>query len=98
MRILKKIPIIDLELVGLKGLEYILTVKFKSGTERTVKIGVVTPTESGYYVQDTAGGDVMIISKSSVDALLGLLNDPPYLETPTPSPAPSQTDSATSTP
>jgi len=53
--------------------------------ERNVKIGVITPTESGYYVQNT-DDETVIVSKSSVDALLGLLNNPPYLETPTPSP------------
>jgi Domain of unknown function (DUF4340) len=88
MRILEKIPKIDPALVGLKEPEYILTVKFNQDTERTVKIGVVTPTESGYYVQDSSGGDVLIISKSSVDALLGLLTAPPYLDIPTPSPSP----------
>ena len=86
MRILEKIPQIDLDLVGLKDPAYVLTIKFKNGTERTVHIGVVTPTESGYYVQDATGGDVLIISKSSVDALLGLLTTPPYKETPTPNP------------
>jgi hypothetical protein len=97
MRVLEKITKIDPGLVGLKEPEYILTVKFDNGTERTADIGVVTPTESGYYVQDSAGGDVLIISKSSVDALLNLLATPPYLETPTPSPAPSETGSATAT-
>ncbi len=95
MRILEKIVKIDPDLVGLREPVYILTVKFSNGTERSAHIGVVTPSESGYYVQDSSGGDVLIISKSSVDALLGLLNTPPYLETPTPSPVPSKTDSAT---
>jgi hypothetical protein len=96
MRILDKTPKIDLALVGLKDPEYILTVKFKNGTERTVKIGVVTPTESGYYAQESSGGDVLILSKSSVDALLGLLAAPPYLEPLTPSPAPLETGTAIS--
>jgi hypothetical protein len=94
MRILEKIPKIDPALVGLKDPEYILTAKFKDGTERTAHIGVVTPTESGYYVQDSSGGDVLIISKSSVDALLGLLTAPPYLASPTPSPVPIETGTA----
>ena len=94
MRILEKIPEIDLAVVGLREPDYILNVKLNQGTERTVKIGVVTPTESGYYVQDSSGGDVLIISKSSVDALLGLLTSPPYLETPTPSPPPYETGTA----
>jgi hypothetical protein len=97
MRILEKIDKIDPDLIGLKEPAYILTVKFSNGTERSAHIGVVTPSESGYYVQDSSGGNVLIISKSSVDALLGLLNAPPYLESPTPSPIPSETDSATAT-
>lgn len=91
IRILEQIPEIDPGVVGLTEPEYTLTVRFSSGTERTVRVGVVTPTESGYYVQDAAGGDVWIVSKSSVDALLRLLASPPYLETPTPGLAPSET-------
>ena len=97
MRILEKIAKIDPDLVGLREPAYILTVKFSNGTERSAHIGVVTPSESGYYVQDSSGGEVFVISKSSVDALLGLLNAPPYLETLTPSPVPSKTNSATAT-
>jgi hypothetical protein len=87
MQILDTIPDVDPEIVGLTDPEYTLTIKFTSGVERNVEIGVITPTESGYYVRDT-NGDTVIISRSSVDALLGLLNNPPYLETPTPSPIP----------
>lgn len=85
MQILDRLPDIDPEIVGLTDPEYILVIKFTSGVERNVKIGVITPTESGYYVQNT-DGETVIVSKSSVDALLGLLNNPPYLETSTPSP------------
>lgn len=87
MQILDTIPDIDLDIVGLTDPEYTLTIKFTSGVERMVEIGVVTPTESGYYARST-NDDVVIISKSSIDALLELLNNPPYLETPTPSPVP----------
>jgi hypothetical protein len=97
MRILDKITKISPDLVGLKEPDYVLTVKFSNGTERSAHIGVVTPSGSGYYTQDTSGGDVLIISKSSVDALLGLLTTPPYLETPTPSLVPSGAESATAT-
>ncbi|HZJ21774.1 MAG TPA: hypothetical protein VFD54_00610 [Anaerolineales bacterium] len=85
MQILDRLPDIDPEIVGLTDPEYNILVRFTSGVERNVKIGVITPTESGYYVQNT-DGETVIVSKSSVDALLGLLNNPPYLETPTPSP------------
>jgi hypothetical protein len=97
MRILEKIVEIAPDLVGLREPAYVLTVKFSNGTERSAQIGVITPSETGYYVQDVSGGNMVIISKSSVDALLGLLNAPPYLETPTPSPVPSKTGSATAT-
>src|SRR5215217_2881902 len=81
MRVLDTVPQVDAEIMGLEKPEYLLNVKFNGNVERTVNIGVVTPSESGYYVQDAAGGDVLIVSKSSVDALLMLLTNPPYLET-----------------
>jgi hypothetical protein len=83
----------DLELVGLKVPAYTITIGFTgsltSSKERTINIGVVTPSDNGYYVQDASNKEVMIVSKSAVDALLGLLTTPPYLETPTPSPLPA---------
>ena len=94
MSILDTVPEIDPKIVGLETPEYVLTVKFTNGVERTVDIGVITPTESGYYVRD-AEGKVIIISRSAIDSLLGLLDNPPYLETLTPSPIPP---TATSTP
>jgi hypothetical protein len=87
MSILDTVPEIDPKIVGLETPEYVLTVKFINGVERTVDIGVITPTESGYYVRD-ADGKVIIVSRSAIDALLGLLNNPPYLETLTPGPIP----------
>jgi hypothetical protein len=94
MSILDTVPEIDPKIVGLETPEYVLTVKFIKGVERTVDIGVITPTESGYYVRD-AEGKVIIISRSAIDSLLGLLDNPPYLETLTPSPI---LPTATSTP
>jgi hypothetical protein len=94
MSILDTVPEIDPKIVGLETPEYVLTVNFTNGVERTVDIGVITPTESGYYVRD-AEGKVIIISRSAIDSLLGLLDNPPYLETLTPSPIPS---TVTSTP
>jgi hypothetical protein len=87
MQILDTIPDIDPDIIGLTDPEYTLTIKFTNGVERMVEIGVITPTESGYYVR-AVNGDIVIISRSSVDALLGLLTNPPFLETPTPSPIP----------
>ena len=89
MRVLDTIPDIDAEVVGLKDPVYTITIEFTDGKERTINIGVVTPSENGYYVQDVSKKEVVIVSKSAVDALLGLLTSPPYLETPTPSPIPA---------
>lgn len=98
MRILEKVPDLDPKVAGVDDPEYLLTVKFGDKLERTVKIGIVTPSESGYYVQDAAGGDIVIVSKNSVDAILTLLTTPPYLETPTPSPVATETPLLTPTP
>jgi len=96
MRILDSLPDIDLEVVGLKSPEYTLIVKFEN-VERKASIGVITPTESGYYVLGP-DGDVVIVTASSVDALLNLLTFPPYLETPTPSSIPAAETPLPSTP
>jgi hypothetical protein len=83
MSILDMVPDLDPGIVGLEDPEYLLTVSFTGGGERTVAVGVITPTESGYYVRD--GDKILIASRSAIDSLLGLLTNPPYLETPTPS-------------
>jgi hypothetical protein len=93
LRVESTIADIPLDAIGLEEPEYTLTVTFKDGLERTAEIGVITPTESGYYVLSPAG-DVVIISKFSLDSVLGLLSNPPYLETPTPSPIPTETSTA----
>lgn len=101
MRVLESIPAIDLDLVGLNDPDYTLNIRFDSGQERTVKVGVITPSESGYYVQEASGGNVLIVSRSSLDSLIGMLMNPPYLETPIPSPIPTEAGieaTATATP
>lgn len=97
MRILDTVPDVDSKIVGLEDPEYVLTIKFSSGGERTVEVGVITPTESGYYVRD-AEGEVVIVSRDAIEPLIGLLDNPPYLETPTPDPAASTPPVETATP
>jgi len=89
MRVLDTLPDIDLDVIGLKDPNYVLTVRFEE-VERNVSIGVITPTGNGYYALN-ADGNVVIVSASSVDSLLNLFNNPPYLETPTPSPTATET-------
>lgn len=94
LRILDRVPDLAPEIVGLENPEYVLTMKFTSGVEQSVDVGVITPTESGYYVREAAG-EIVVVSRSAIDSLLDLLQNPPYLETPTPSPLPA---TETSTP
>jgi hypothetical protein len=82
MRILETVPDVDPSIIGLENPEYILTIKLTGGGERKVDIGVITPTESGYYVRDE--NTIVIVSRSAVDSLLGLLSNPPYAATLTP--------------
>ncbi|HEX6269803.1 MAG TPA: DUF4340 domain-containing protein [Anaerolineales bacterium] len=89
LRVVDTVPDVDAEIVGLATPEYTLTIQFTSDMERKAEIGVITPTESGYYVR-RADGAIVIVSKSSVDSLLALLTNPPYLETPVPGPIPTE--------
>jgi hypothetical protein len=93
IRITDFLPDLDPQVVGLDNPDYTLIVEFSSGVERIADIGVLTPTESGYYV--SRNGEIAIVGRSGIDALLGLLTNPPYVETPTPSPVPP---TATNTP
>lgn len=90
MRVLDSVPGVDPKIVGLEVPEYVLTIKFTSGAEQAINIGNVTPAQDGYYVRDVAG-KIVIVSKDAIDALLGLLNNPPYAETPTPIPGTPET-------
>ena len=88
-----RLPNISPKEVGLDAPDYKLIVKFTSNVERIAEIGVVTPTGNGYYAR--SGDEIVIVSKSAIDALIGLLTNPPYAETLTPSPIPA---TATETP
>jgi hypothetical protein len=72
---------------GLDPPSYIMTVELTGGTVKTVRIGDITPTESGYYTSvEEDNGDVLIVSKTGLDALLTLVTSPPFAPTQTPSP------------
>jgi uncharacterized protein DUF4340 len=95
MQILDTVPDVDPAIVGLDDPEYVLTVTFTGGGERTVDVGVITPTESGYYVRDAAD-KIVIVSRSAIDALLGLLTNPPYAATSTPASVTSEASTPSS--
>jgi hypothetical protein len=85
MRILERVPNLPADAVGLDAPAYTFTFQFPNG-QRTVEVGALTPTESGYYVRSD-DGSLLIVSRSAVDALLGLLTTPPYAPTATPTAA-----------
>jgi hypothetical protein len=82
IRISDRLPNISPKDVGLDVPAYTLSVKFTNDVERIAEIGVITPTESGYYVR--MDGKIVIVSRSAIDALIGLLENPPYAVTETP--------------
>lgn len=71
-----------LQAIGLDNPQYTLTVTDNSG-EQVFRVGAVTLTGSGYYVLDSTG-NVSIVSKFGLDALLTLLAAPPFGQTPIP--------------
>jgi hypothetical protein len=61
---------------------YKIQLTLADGTQKTISIGVSTPTGSGYYVQ-SEDGSIVILNKSAVDGILDIFNKPPILPTPT---------------
>jgi len=60
--------------------------------ERIIDIGVPTPTGSGYYAS-RGDNEVVILSGSGLDPLIGFATNPPYLETETLLPSTPEADS-----
>ena len=76
-------PEVDPDIVGLNPPAYTLTVELDGGTEKTIRIGDITPTSIGYYATINNSEKVVIIGKTGLDSLLILLESPPYESTPT---------------
>jgi len=83
IRVLDHVPDLPKEAVGLDDPEFTLTIQFTSDIERIVEIGVLTPTERGYYVS-RGDGDILIVGNTPLDALIVLLTNPPYMVTEVP--------------
>lgn len=67
---------------GLDSPPYTIELTFTSGLKHIIQVGSLTPTSSGYYVRYDSG-NIYVISKSGIDALLNLLTAPPYVATET---------------
>ena len=67
---------------GLDFPAYIIELTFISDIKHVIRVGTLTPSNSGYYVRyDT--GNLYVVSQSGIDALLNLLNSPPFTSTET---------------
>jgi hypothetical protein len=87
-------PGTDLEPFGLSPAQYRMTLLMVDGTAHSMDVGAVDPTGSVYYVQVPGDGRVLMVSRFSLEDLLGLLETPPYplaTETPAIAPAASET-------
>ena len=82
VRVLSTVQL-GLDVVGLDKPAYSLTITFPAAKVHKLVIGSVTPIQDGYYAQ-LDGGQIMIVDKGAIDALLGMLTSPPYLATLTP--------------
>ncbi len=65
------------EATGLNVPAYTVTLFLKDGNRSIIKIGTVTVTGSGYYVQ--VGDKAFVVDKFTVDGLLDLLQNTPYI-------------------
>jgi hypothetical protein len=85
-----------LDVIGLNPPAYTISLEFSSNRQQVLKVGALTPTGSGYYVQ--LEDKIYVISQSSIVAVLELLKNPPYAATPTPVPVMVATATITETP
>lgn len=69
--------------IGLANPLYTMELGFVSSANHKIEIGNMTPTGSGYYVRYD-GGRIYVIEQSGIDALLKLLEAPPFPATATP--------------
>jgi hypothetical protein len=89
---------IGLDVVGLDKAAYTMWITFNGGKAHILKVGSVTPIEDGYYTS-LDGGPVRVVDKQGLDALIPLLEQPPYAATLTPAVPPTEAPPAeTATP
>jgi hypothetical protein len=76
---------LNLDAAGLKTAAYTIELTFSSGQKHIIRVGTITPTNNGYYV-DLDSSNLYIVSQAGIDALLNLLTAPPFPATETPAP------------
>lgn len=76
---------------------YSITIKKSDGTQSVVDVGSATAIGSGYYVR-VDGNQIVIVDKTVMDTVLGMLATPPLVATSTPETTPSGNNEPTATP
>ncbi len=74
---------VSLDLFGLATPAYTITLSLVTGEQYVVRVGVSTPTGSGYYVQ-LNGGFPQVVAKYGLDPILTVFDKLPLPVTPTP--------------
>ncbi len=73
---------------GLDQPSHTVSVLYADGSELRFRLGQATVIGSGYYAQ-LADGSIVILDSAGIEELLRLMQNPPYLFTPTPEITPS---------
>ena len=89
-------PSTDMTIYGLSRPAYYINVNLNGGEKLTVIVGDITPTKSGYYVRVDEQPPV-VVSKSSIEKIIGVLVTPPFMPTSTPEPTIPVTTTVTAT-
>jgi len=71
------------DVVGLDKPSYVINISFAGGKIHKLTVGSVTPIQNGYYVQ-LDSSPIQIVDKQGIEAILGILSNPPYAATLTP--------------
>ena len=82
-----QLPLVE---AGLNSPAYAIELTFVDGGKHVIQVGMLTPTNSGYYVRFD-GGNLYVVSRPGIDALLNLLSSPPFPATETSMPTSAET-------
>jgi hypothetical protein len=78
----------DLSVYGLSTPDYVITLTDKQNRTAVIRIGKVTATGSGYYVQTGETSPVTVVVKDSVESILEILKKEQNPQQPSDTPAP----------
>jgi hypothetical protein len=81
LRVISNVQL-GLDVVGLDKPTYTMSFSFSNGKKHTLTVGALTPIQDGYYAS-LDQGPVRIVDRQGLEALIQLLNQPPFAATAT---------------